>query len=116
MRNRRELHASLKGSTLGDADGEADDTLKWIKKSKKREKELARKRQEELENMDKVFQGDEYTESASVSVDSGRGCCAQSFIEDLVGIKVSHDFDEMGEGEARILTLKDSRILDNEGK
>jgi SART-1 family len=35
--------------------------------------------------------------------------------EDLVGLKVAHDFDEMDEGEARILTLKDSRILDNEG-
>jgi U4/U6.U5 tri-snRNP-associated protein 1 len=34
---------------------------------------------------------------------------------DLEGLKVSHDFTEMGEGEARILTLKDSRILDNEG-
>jgi hypothetical protein len=36
--------------------------------------------------------------------------------EDLVGLKVSHNFDEMDEGEARILTLKDSRILDNEGE
>jgi hypothetical protein len=35
---------------------------------------------------------------------------------DLEGLKVSHDFDELNEGEARILTLKDSRILDNEGK
>ena len=34
---------------------------------------------------------------------------------DLEGLKVSHDFTEMGEGEARVLTLKDSRILDNEG-
>lgn len=42
-----------------------DDTLKWIKKSKKREKELARKRLEELESMDKQFQGEEYTESTS---------------------------------------------------
>ncbi|KAF8896384.1 SART-1 family-domain-containing protein [Infundibulicybe gibba] len=96
VRNRRELNASLKGSTLGDADGDVDDTLKWIKKSKKREKELAKKRLEEFASMDKVFQGDEYTE------------------RDLVGLKVSHDFDEMDEGEARILTLKDSRILDNE--
>jgi hypothetical protein len=37
------------------------------------------------------------------------------FAEDLAGLKVSHDFDELEEGEARILTLKDSRILDNEG-
>lgn len=34
---------------------------------------------------------------------------------DLEGLKVSHDFDTLDEGEARILTLKDSRILDNEG-
>lgn len=95
MRNRRELNAKLKGATLGDVDVDVDDTIKWIKKSKKREKELAKKRQEELENMDKVFQ-DEYTE------------------KDLVGLKVSHDFEAMDEGEARILTLKDSRILDNE--
>ena len=39
--------------------------------------------------------------------------CAIS--EDLEGLKVSHDFEGMDEGEARILTLKDSRILDNEG-
>ena len=61
MRNKRELNTRLKGATLGDVDGDADDTLKWIKRSKKKEKELARKRQEELESMDKVFQ-DEYTE------------------------------------------------------
>ncbi|KAN0092738.1 SART-1 family domain containing protein [Tylopilus felleus] len=96
VRNRRELNASLTGATLGDPDGEVEDTLKWIKKAKKHEKELARKRQLELENMDKVFQGDEYTE------------------KDLEGLKVTHDFNELAEGDARILTLKDSRILDNE--
>jgi len=35
--------------------------------------------------------------------------------EDLVGLKVSHDFEELAEGDGRILTLKDSRILDDEG-
>ncbi|EMD31320.1 hypothetical protein CERSUDRAFT_119882 [Gelatoporia subvermispora B] len=95
VRNKRELNAKLKGTTLGDADGAVDDTLKWIKRAKKREKELAKKRQEELENMDKVYQ-EEYTE------------------RDLAGLKVSHDFEGMDEGEAHILTLKDSRILDNE--
>lgn len=96
VRNRRELHASLKGATLGDPDGDTEDTLKWIKKAKKRDKELAAKRQLELENLDRAFQGDDYTE------------------KDLVGLKVSHDFEDLGEGDARILTLKDSRILDNE--
>lgn len=95
VRNRRELHSSLSGPTLGDPIGDAEDTLKWIKKAKKREKELAKKRQQELENMDKAFQA-EYTE------------------RDLVGLKVSHDFEELAEGDGRILTLKDSRILDDE--
>jgi len=63
VRNRRELNASLRGATLGDADADTDDALKWIKKSKKREKELVKKRQAELESMDKVLQ-EEYTESA----------------------------------------------------
>ena len=40
---------------------------------------------------------------------------SNSISEDLEGLKVSHDFDELAEGDARILTLKDSRILDNEG-
>jgi U4/U6.U5 tri-snRNP-associated protein 1 len=45
-----------------------DNTLKWIKKNKKKEKELAKKRQLELENMDKVFQGDDYTESTCLAL------------------------------------------------
>ena len=63
VKNKRELNASLKGATLGDPDADDDDTLRWIKKAKKREKELAKKRMAELENMDKLFQ-EEYTESA----------------------------------------------------
>lgn len=35
--------------------------------------------------------------------------------EDLKGLKVSHDFEDLEEGDQKILTLKDSRILDNEG-
>ncbi|KAF8830684.1 hypothetical protein HHX47_DHR2001076 [Lentinula edodes] len=95
VRNRRELNASLKGPTLGDADDDTDNVLKWIKKNKKKEKELAKKPLQEFDRMDKAIQED-YTE------------------RDLAGLKVSHDFDTMDEGDARILTLKDSRILDNE--
>jgi U4/U6.U5 tri-snRNP-associated protein 1 len=117
VRNKKELNASLKGATLGDADADTDDTLKWIKRNKKREKELAKKRQAELESMDKVFQ-DEYTESKFHS-------CLILFYttltslslsaEDLEGLKVTHDLSQLEDGESHILTLKDSRILDNEG-
>lgn len=67
VKNKRELNASLKGTTLGEAEPDVDDTLKWIKRAKKREKELAKKRLQEIESMDKVFQGEEYTESRLLS-------------------------------------------------
>ena len=50
---------------MGDAEGDVDDTLKWIKRSKKKEKELAKKRQEEFERMDQAIQ-EEYTERTSL--------------------------------------------------
>ena len=66
-----------------------------------------------LESMEKAIQ-DEYTESA-YHLATIRECALITSVEDLEGLKVSHDFDGLDEGEARILTLKDSRILDNEG-
>ncbi|KAL5634458.1 hypothetical protein ACGC1H_002497 [Rhizoctonia solani] len=95
-RNRIELNRRLIGTTLGDTEEDVSmDAKNWIKKAKKKEKELAAKRQAELESMDKMAQAT-YDE------------------HDLEGIKVSHDMDKLNEGEDRILTLKDSRILDNE--
>lgn len=115
VKNKRELNASLKGATLGDVDADTDDTLKWIKRAKKKEKELAKKRQQELEDRDKQLQGDNYSESKELLNFIGLGTYWR-FAEDLEGLKVAHDFEELGEGEERILTLKDSRILDNEGQ
>lgn len=74
---------------------------------------MAKKRQEELEQMDKVFQA-EYTERTLPQLRCSV-LVLTSNTDDLEGLKVSHDFDNLDEGEARILTLKDSRILDNEG-
>ncbi|KIM27450.1 hypothetical protein M408DRAFT_24398 [Serendipita vermifera MAFF 305830] len=73
VRNRRELNAKLT-SYLGDVGDDNGDTLAWVKKSKKREKELAKKRQQEIEEMDKQSQ--------------------QTYDEkDLAGIKIGHDLD-----------------------
>lgn len=63
MRNKRDLNAKLKGATLGDADNDADDMKAWLRKSKKKEKELSVKRLKEIESMDDAAQG-EYSESA----------------------------------------------------
>ena len=65
--------------------------------------------------MDKVMQ-QEYTESKPAILIPKFIRCLNCFDSgDLVGLKVSHDFAEMEDGDAHILTLKDSRILENEG-
>ena len=63
VRNRRELNTKLKGATLGDADDDVDNPKAWLKKNKKKERELAAKRLKEIESMDDAAQG-EYGESA----------------------------------------------------
>ena len=65
MRNKRELNTRLKGATLGDADDDADNTKAWLKKSKKRGKELEAKRLKEIESANNSIQ-DQYDESAWV--------------------------------------------------
>ncbi|KAG0240982.1 hypothetical protein BGW41_006434 [Actinomortierella wolfii] len=96
---KRELHKTLAGKGLGEADGEEDedanlDVYQWTMRSRQREKEAAARRARELEEMDETYQRQEYDESQ------------------LAGLKVGHDISDFAEGEERILTLKDTRILD----
>lgn len=105
--NRLALNAKLKGSTLGSAsasgvaggEGEDDDdALSWIKKQKKRQKklakelELAKKREADQDELEQGVYGE----------------------QDLRGLKVAHDMDDIEEGQEMILTLKDNRILDGD--
>jgi U4/U6.U5 tri-snRNP-associated protein 1 len=101
-RNQKELRAKLSGKGLGDAAATPDDegTRAWVKKTKKNaatiQAELARKRLQEQEELDRELQA-KYDESS------------------LSGLKVAHDLDSFKEGEREtILTLKDTRILDGE--
>ncbi|KAG0035714.1 hypothetical protein BGZ81_000007 [Podila clonocystis] len=101
-KNKRELVKSLPGKGLGEAsDGEddVDDVYKWTQRNKSKEKErqaaAAARREKELQELDEAYQA-EYGE------------------EQLSGLRVGHDMDDFGEGEERILTLKDSSILENE--
>lgn len=60
-KDRKALNERLAGRTLGEAgEDESLDVKAWIRKSKKREREMAAKRAAELEQQDKEFQ-DEYT-------------------------------------------------------
>lgn len=86
----------LKGKGLGEVSDDEESALKWIKKSRKREKELAAKRARELSEMDKSFESARYDSA------------------DLTGLKVAHDMAEFEDGGEVILTLKDSGVLDED--
>ncbi|KAI7859711.1 SART-1 protein [Circinella umbellata] len=98
-KNRKKDRAKLQGKGLGEADNNNDDSaLDWIRKSRKRQKELAKKREREQAEMDQSFvsQASEYSAS------------------DLSGLKVGHDISEFAEGGETILTLKDRGILEEQ--
>ena len=63
-----------------------------------------------------MFQ-EEYTES-TWNYRVRRSCSPTQpyFLEDLHGLKVAHDLEGMVEGDEQILTLKDNRILDDNGR
>src|SRR5271163_685654 len=95
-KDRKALNQKLVGHTLGEAAEEEDDDLKsWLKKSKKREREAAAKREKDLEEQDKLFQ-QEYTAN------------------DLRGLRVAHDYEDIEAGEGMILTIKDRGVLDDD--
>jgi U4/U6.U5 tri-snRNP-associated protein 1 len=95
---------------LGEADDDEETDLKaWIKKTKKRERELAVKKAQELEIQDKQYQ-DEYS-SGSIPTSTA----ANFDLENLEGLRVGHDIGEIEEGEGVILTIKDRGVLDDDG-
>ena len=94
IKDRKSLNEKLTGTTLADViEGENDDLKAWIKKNKRRERELASKKAEELENQDKHFQ-EEYTSA------------------NLKGLRVAHDVGDIESGDGIILTLKDQGVLE----
>ncbi|KAF9133388.1 hypothetical protein BGW39_009811 [Mortierella sp. 14UC] len=101
FKNKKELNKSLSGKGLGEAndDDDEDDLYKWTMKSRAKEKQrqaaAAAKREKELQELDEAYQA-EYDE------------------DQLSGLRVGHDMGDFAEGEERILTLKDSTILENE--
>ncbi|KAF9580935.1 hypothetical protein BGW38_002224 [Lunasporangiospora selenospora] len=100
-KNKRQLNKVVAGKGLGEAsdDDDTDDVHKWTMKSrqseKKRQAEAAARRERELQELDEAYQAD-YDESH------------------LSGLRVGHDVSDFAEGEEKILTLKDSTILENE--
>lgn len=72
-----------------------------MKRQRKRAKELAAKRVKDEEEAERRM-----AEQGEVRYGE----------DELKGLKVSHGQDDFDEGEETVLTLKDSRILDDEGE
>ena len=91
-RSKAKLTEKLAGKGLGDADEEDDalDAKNWVKRSKA--KALNRTQKKEIE----VEQQPEYKTNQ------------------LAGLKVGHDVNDIAVGDDVVLTLKDSNILDEE--
>ncbi len=118
-RNQKERLRKLGGRGLGEADEDeaqvkqeegaaaasaGDDAKAWVRRQKKRAKELAAKRAKEQEEADRLAEQEENERTTKYGE------------RDLAGLKVAHGADDFGEGEDTVLTLKDSRILDDEGE
>ncbi|KAJ5923609.1 hypothetical protein N7454_008854 [Penicillium verhagenii] len=99
-RDEAQRKLQLEGTTLGESLGADLDTRAWLmqskKKTKKIEKERARKLAQELEERE-------------------REAAIQYTSEDLAGVKVGHSIGAFGGGEDHILTLKDAAVDDDEG-
>ncbi|KDN52078.1 hypothetical protein K437DRAFT_254632 [Tilletiaria anomala UBC 951] len=114
IQNKRNLARKLHGPTLGEEDtadsapsreaGKGKSTLKWLQQQRKRAKENAERIAREQE------------EAEALALKQLRESQDAYSERDLKGLKVAHDMDDldMEEGEERVLTLKDSRILDDE--
>lgn len=94
-RDQAQRFAKLEGQGLGE--GDDVDAKTWLMGQKKRQKQIekARKLEQELAEQEAQLQA-EYT------------------AKDLAGVKVAHEFDQLGEGEEHILTLKDAAVDDDE--
>lgn len=98
-RDEAQRKLQLGGSTLGESAGDDLDTKAWLMQTKKRtkkiEKERARKLAQELEERE-------------------REAVIQYTAEDLAGVKVGHSIGAFEGGEDHILTLKDAAVDDDE--
>ena len=96
-KKRRELNEKLAGKSLGELLKEEtkDDALDWVQKSRmtaiqaEKEKKRAAERAKLLDEQDQIYQA-----------------------KDLKGMKIAHDVSAFHEDSTVILTLKDTRVLD----
>ncbi|XP_071454399.1 U4/U6.U5 tri-snRNP-associated protein 1 [Hetaerina americana] len=111
-REKRNIEAKLsKMKKLADDDEGDEDTLEWIKKTRKlqEEKEKAQKRAQMLEELDAEFGVGDLVDS---EFRNDRREVYSS--KDLKGMRVEHSAEAISEGKTVVLTLKDKGVLDED--
>jgi len=95
-KEKRLLASKLKGKTLADVSDDEDDAASWVLKQKQMAEKRAKEAEESEKRIEKESKQQEYKS------------------ENLKGLKIAHDVNDIQTGEVKILTLKDSTILENE--
>ncbi|KAH8260846.1 hypothetical protein KR038_007789 [Drosophila bunnanda] len=97
--------------TLGESDEETDNAAKWVDRNKRvvDEREEAKRKAKELEELDEAF-------GVTEMLEKEKSKARQRAYGDsnLKGLRVDHDMDDFGEGRTVILTLKDQDVLNEE--
>ncbi|XP_056365908.1 U4/U6.U5 tri-snRNP-associated protein 1-like [Oenanthe melanoleuca] len=110
-KEKRLLNQKLgKVKTLGEEEPWLDDAAAWIERSRalQREKELAEKRAQLLEEMEQ-----EFGVGSLVEEEFQRRRRERYSARDLQGLTVEHDPASIPEGQTLVLTLKDRGVLDS---
>ncbi|CAK9032579.1 U4/U6.U5 tri-snRNP-associated protein 1 (SNU66 homolog) (hSnu66) (Squamous cell carcinoma antigen recognized by T-cells 1) (SART-1) (hSART-1) (U4/U6.U5 tri-snRNP-associated 110 kDa protein) (allergen Hom s 1), partial [Durusdinium trenchii] len=103
-KKRRQLNAKLEGKTLGDkTERDGESTAAWLARTKRNLADTVAK-QQQAEDQQREAQGDP---SAATSAGATK--------RDLAGLRVQHGVDELVQaGKEVILTLRDSRVIDQD--
>lgn len=122
-KNKRKRNAKLDGKSIAEAEDNPDEALDWVARARKyvgggavalghlflgyqHRNAIASK---VLSNLDELEQETSNAAKKKAKID------ANYSEADLSGLKVAHDVRDFDFGDERILTLKDSTILDSEG-
>jgi len=110
-KEKRAIKSKLsKIKTLGESDGEEDDAMAWIKRSRKlaKDKAEADKKLKMMEELDEQFGiGDMVNQEINVQKEK------KYSHRNLSGLKIQHDMDTFNDGSSTILTLADGLVLDD---
>ena len=111
-RERRKREDLLSTRGLGEADEARDDVMAWVSKNRQVTEEKQLKAASQRARRPPAPAPARPAGSDDDSEDEGAGFSAP----ELAGMKVNHSVEELGEGEAMILTLEDKPILTAQGE